>query len=190
MVLDFGINRISGSNGGGENFSNPLNFLLRIDRTGLNQIIESGSLFNLLSVMSLIDSENNIVTTTNIIPSIFNLSSGILKFPYIPDVGNYKNLYCDYTISIRLLGSISGNINTSREFLLQLQRANDSIVEVKTVIKVNDTSLASKGIGFETYTAGELDPFIINGIKLNVNNTSTQTITLTGVSLLIKGRTY
>lgn len=190
MVLDFRINKINGGGGGESNLSNPLNFLLRIDRTGLNQTISSNNLFNLLTVMSLTPSATNIITTANVNTNIFNLNNGILKLPYFPNVGNYKNLYCDYTIDIRLTGTISGNANTSREFLLQLRRADDSLIEGKTVIKINDNNLSSKGIIFETYTSGELDPFIVNGLKLQINNTSTQIITLTGATVLVKGRTY
>ena len=110
----------------------------------------------------------------------------------MPTVNNrYTNAYCDYNIDVRITGTIGSSTNTAREFNIELQRASDnSIVETHNVTKTNTNDLTGKGVVFSTYTNTSSDPFIANGLKLVLNNTSGQTVTITGVTLLVKGRTY
>ena len=63
-------------------------------------------------------------------------------------------------------------------------------METHNVTKTNTNDLTGKGVAFNTYTNTSSDPFIANGLKLVLNNTSGQTVTITGVTLLVKGRTY
>lgn len=170
----------------------PLNTLLKIDTTGLNTTVNTGATQNLLDLVSLTGSGTNTVTVANILATKYNLTGGILKLPYLPTVNNkYTNPYCDYTIDVRITGTIGGSTNTAREFGIELQRASDaSIVETHNVTKTNTNDLTGKGVAFNTYTNTSSDPFIANGLKLVLNNTSGQTVTITGVTLLVKGRTY
>lgn len=170
----------------------PLNTLLKIDTTGLNTTVNTGATQNLLDLVSLTGSGTNTVTVANILATKYNLTDGILKLPYLPTVNNkYTNPYCDYTIDVRITGTIGGSTNTAREFDIELQRASDdSIVETHNVTKTNTNDLTGKGVAFNTYTNTSSDPFIANGLKLVLNNTSGQTVTITGVTLLVKGRTY
>lgn len=170
----------------------PLNTLLKIDTTGLNTTVNTGATQNLLDLVSLTGSGTNTVTVANILATKYNLTGGILKLPYLPTVNNkYTNPYCDYTIDVRITGTIGGSTNTAREFDIELQRASDaSIVETHNVTKTNTNDLTGKGVAFNTYTNTSSDPFIANGLKLVLNNTSGQTVTITGVTLLVKGRTY
>lgn len=176
-----------------KNYANlSVNTLLKVDVTGLSTAITTGTTQNLLDLISLTGSATNIVTTANINTSNYNLTGGILKLPYIPTVNNkYTNAYCDYNIDVRITGTIDGSVNTAREFNIELQRASDnSIVETHNVTKTNTNDLTGKGVVFSTYTNTSSDPFIANGLKLVLNNTSGQTVTITGVTLLVKGRTY
>lgn len=170
----------------------PLNTLLKIDTTGLNTTVNTGATQNLLDLVSLTGSGTNTVTVANILATKYNLTGGILKLPYLPTVNNkYTNPYCNYTIDVRITGTIGGSTNTAREFDIELQRASDgSIVETHNVTKTNTNDLTGRGVAFNTYTNTSSDPFIANGLKLVLNNTSGQTVTITGVTLLVKGRTY
>lgn len=168
---------------------NKIATLLRVNKTGLNETISTGTQKDLLSLISLTGSAGNVVTVANIEATDFNLTTGALKLPNYTTKG-YTSTYCDYNIDIRLTGTIAGNVNTSREFALELQRADNTLIERKAVIKVNDTTLGSRGTVFETYTLGADDPFIANGLRLVLNNTSGQTITLTGLSVIIKCVTF
>lgn len=169
-----------------------VNTLLKIDTTELSTAITTGTTQNLLDLISLTGSASNVVTTANIDASNYNLTGGILKLPYMPTVNNkYTNAYCDYNIDVRITGTIDGSVNTAREFNIELQRASDnSIVETHNITKTNTNDLTGKGVVFSTYTNTSSDPFIANGLKLVLNNTSGQTVTITGVTLLVKGRTY
>lgn len=169
-----------------------VNTLLKVDVTGLSTAITTGTTQNLLDLISLTGSATNVVTTANIDASNYNLTGGILKLPYMPTVNNkYINAYCDYNIDVRITGTIDGSVNTAREFNIELQRASDnSIVETHNVTKTNTNDLTGKGVVFSTYTNTSSDPFIANGLKLVLNNTSGQTVSITGVTLLVKGRTY
>lgn len=172
--------------------TDSINTLLKVDVTGLNTTISTGATQNLLDLISLTSSSTNIITTANIDVSNYNLTGGILKLPYLPTVNNkYTNAYCDYSMDVRITGTIGGSVNTAREFNIELQRASDnSIVETHNVTKTNTNDLTGKGVVFSTYTNTSSDPFITNGLKLVLNNTSGQTVTITGVTLLVKGRTY
>lgn len=169
-----------------------VNTLLKVDVTGLSTAITTGTTQNLLDLISLTESATNIITTANIYASNYNLTGGILKLPYMPTVNNkYTDNYCDYNIDVRITGTIDGSVNTAGEFNIELQRASDnSIVETHNVTKTNTNNLTGKGVVFSTYTNTSSDPFIANGLKLVLNNTSGQTVTITGVTLLVKGRTY
>lgn len=156
--------------------SSNLPFLLRINKTGLNQTINTGTKLNLLTLVSFSDE----VIFANVPTSSYNLTSGILKTP------NFSE-YIDYNIDIRMTGTISGNAQQAREFSIELTRADDTLLERKAVIKINDTTLGSRGTVLETYSLDQNDPFITSGLKLYLNNSSGQTITLTGLSIIIKG---
>lgn len=180
----------------GENYNTYANLavdtLLKIETTGLNTTVNNGATQNLLDLVSLTGSGTNVVTVANILATNYNLTGGILKLPYLPTVNNkYTNAYCDYTIDVRLTGTIAGGANTAREFAIELQRgADNSLVERKAIVKVNGTDLASRGIAFNTYTNTSSDPFIAGGLKLILNNNSGQNITITGITILVKGRSY
>lgn len=172
--------------------NSSVNTLLKVDVTGLSTAITTGTTQNLLDLISLYATSDNVVTTANIDAFNYDLTSGILKLPYMPTINNkYTNAYCDYNIDVRITGTIDGSVNTAREFNVELQRASDnSIVETHNVTKTNTNDLTGKGVVFSTYTNTSSDPFITNGLKLVLNNTSGQTVTITGLTLLVKGRTY
>lgn len=163
--------------------------LLRVTKTGLNETISTGTQKDLLSLVSLTGTSDNVVTVANIEATDFNLTFGALKLPNYTTKG-YTSTYCDYSINVILTGTIAGNVNTAREFSIELQRADNTLLERKAVIKVNDTTLTSRGTVFDTYTLGADDPFIENGLRLVLNNNSGQQITLNGISVIIKCTTF
>ena len=163
--------------------------LLRITKTGLNETITTGTQKDLLTLATLDNTADNVILTANVESSDFALTSGALKLPNYALKG-YGSEYCDYSVNVRLTGTIAGDVNTAREFSLELQRADNTLIERKAVIKINDTTLESRGTVFETYTLGADDPFILNGLRLVLNNTSGQEIVLTGLSIIIKCVTF
>lgn len=156
-------------------------YILRFDKTGLNSNIADGVSLNILSLLSTSDislSENKPI-------SEWNLNAGILKFP-LPK----NNPYVDYRVTVRLTGTISGALNTSREFSLILKRGDDSKeIGRENISKVVGNSISARSKTFDTYTITNTDPFILTGIKLIIENNSGQTINLTELVILIKGIT-
>lgn len=154
--------------------------LLKIDKTGLNQTVNTGTTLDLLSLLSLTGSADNVVTVVGKAVDQYDLTTGVLKM--------FSSTYNDMAIDIRLTGTIAGSANTAREFLVELQRSDNTVIEKKSVIKVATNDISNRGISFNTFTNTTADPFISGGLKLILNNTSGQTVTVTGVSVLIKSR--
>lgn len=154
--------------------------LLKIDKTGLNQTVDTDTTLDLLNLLSLTGSADNVVTVVGKAVDQYDLTTGVLKM--------FSSTYNDIAIDIRLTGTIAGSANTAREFLIELQRSDSTVIEKKSVIKVATNDISNRGISFNTFTNTTADPFISGGLKLILNNTSGQTVTVTGVSVLIKSR--
>jgi len=97
--------------------------------------------------------------------------------------------YVDLVIDARLTGSISGvgpgSIGT---FELQLVRPVGGVDTVAvSQDMINMGTLTAKNISFESYTHTITDPFITDGVRIVLTNTSASTITITGITVVIKG---
>lgn len=163
----------------------PKNFMLKFGKTDLNESIVNTTVFDLCSVLTLADNQ----AFANVDPSNYNLTGATLKLP-VPTALNAANTngLINYDIDVRITGTIAGSANTARDFTIELRRPNGDKIESHSVVKVATNDLNSKGVLFSTYTLGANDPFITDGFNLVLNNTSGQTITLTGVTILIKGQ--
>jgi len=154
-------------------------YLFRITRS-VTMNIASGASGNLLQGFAF---PGNIERMANTTADEWNITSnGALVFRAIDG-------YVDLVIDIRLTGSISGvgpgSIGT---FELQLVRPVGGIdtVAVSQDI-INMGTLTAKNISFESYTHTITDPFITDGVQVVLNNTSASAITITGITVVIKG---
>lgn len=150
---------------------------LKISDT-FTQAVANTQTYNLLTTVDL---ATDVPFEANLAKSNYSIADGALKLPT-------SNGYVDYSIEVRLSGTFGGGENTSREFGVQLQRSDGTIITEKSAVKVAGNDLSKRAIVFETYTNTETDPFIAGGLKLVINNTSGQTLNITGCDILIKGR--
>lgn len=153
------------------------NYGLKISDT-FTQAVNTATTYNLFTTVDL---ASDVTLAANMDASNYSLVDGALKLP--TNAG-----YIDYGIEVRLNGSFAGGENTNREFGIQLQRADGTIISEKAIVKVSGNDLSNRSVVFETYTNTDTDPFIANGLKLVINNTSGQTLNLTGCDILIKAR--
>ena len=154
-------------------------YLFRIT-SQVNMNIAAGTSGNLLQGFSL---PANIERMANTTADEWNITSnGALVFRAIDG-------YVDLVIDVRLTGTISGvgpgSIGT---FELQLVRPVGGVDTVATSQDmINMGTLTAKNISFESYTHTITDPFIIDGLRIVLNNTSSSTINITGITVVIKG---
>lgn len=153
------------------------NYGLKISDT-FTQAVNNAATYNLFTTVDL---TTDVSLEANMPKSNYSIVDGALKLP--TNAG-----YVDYGIEVRLNGAFAGGENTNREFTIQLQRADGTVISEKAVIKLTGNDLSKRSVVFETYTNTDTDPFIAGGFKLVINNTSGQTLNLTGCDILIKAR--
>lgn len=153
------------------------NFAMKLSVTGLTNSLANGANLNIFTLLNL---TTNVIYQGNILASDFSLTGGLLKTPNL-------NNYVDYDMTVTLFGSFGGGSGTSRELLLRIRRADDSLVRGYSIIKVDGNDLSSRGTNISTYTTGSTDNYITNGFKIILENVSGQILNLTGVELIIKG---
>lgn len=160
-----------------------LSFGTKFSVTGLNITINDGTTYNL---MQLINLGSSVVFSGNMNIANYTIvnagtANAVLKLPNI-------NSYVSYTISVRLMGTIGTGLST-REFFVDLRRADNTVVEGKQISKTNSSALDRRGISLESASLDSSDNFITNGIKLIIDNPTvgSSPINLTGVEILIKG---
>lgn len=156
------------------------NFNVKISKSGLNQSISSGSVYNLLSTVVF---PTDILSITNITSDKFNLSSGIIKMPTMTDD---TRLLTTYWFEVRLYGTLN-TLSSSREFSVEVRRSDDSIVSSRSIVKVDNDNLSSKAVGFISFASNNTDPYIANGLKFVINNDSDTTMNITGFDIVING---
>jgi len=153
--------------------------LFRISRA-VNMNIASGSTQNLLQGFVFPDDIERMANTKADEWSI--TPNGALVFKAIDG-------YVDLTIDVRLSGTIAGvGPGSLSEFSVSLIRpvaGVDTVAAERGVIGMG--TLHSKSICFESYTHTITDPFITDGVRVELNNTSASAITITGVTVVVKG---
>jgi len=154
-------------------------YLFRISRL-VNINIASGAKGNLLQGFAFPDNIERMANTTadqwGITPN------GALVFKAID---GYVNLNIDVRLSGTISGVGPGNLG---EFSIELVRpvaGVDTVASERGIIGMG--TLNSKSICFESYTHTVTDPFITDGVRIELNNTSASAITITGITVVIKG---
>lgn len=158
------------------NYQTDKPFMLQLNRV-TNRTIPNGDILELIPLFNL---AIDVQKVANISTTDFEIVTNSLKLPNL-------NRYVGYNITYTLLGTISGGAGVAREFKVELRRFDNSLVRNSPVIKIVDNQLEGRGTAINTYTFDSTDPFITGGLKLVLNNTSGQSITLTGVNMLIQG---
>ena len=154
-------------------------YLFRISRA-VNMNVASGARQSLLQGFTF---PANIERMANTVASEWDITSnGALIFRALDG-------YVALTIDVRLSGTIAGvGPGSLGEFSIELRRpvgGVDTVAAERGVIGMG--TLNSKSICFESYTHTITDPFITDGVRVELNNTSASAITITGVTVLIKG---
>lgn len=159
---------------------NGSNFVLKLSKTGLNIVINNSMNYNILSALSLTDAVN--IFGRDI--TDYSMSGGVLKTPKPKG-----DPMIAYDISVRLSGTIAGGTSatTAREVSIRLRRADDTTLEALPLIKVGPNPLENRAVVFNTFSIGEDDPYIVDGLKIVVANNSDQQMTITGIEIVIIG---
>lgn len=152
--------------------------LIRYNVTGLNVTINNGSVYNLIQHLVGLSPALAVGVTDADYPRVNTGANTLLKFPA-------KAKLTSYMFDIRLTGSMTSSAD--RTFTLQLRRSDNSLVKGDTFTKSGGTALTSESDNLFTYTNGVNDPYTTGGLKLEINNTSSSNITLTGFELIIDG---
>lgn len=108
------------------------------------------------------------------------LDSGVIKLPA-------KTKWSQVVFSTRISGTITGAAGQTRDWRIQTRRP-DGVTVVGSVadLKVDDTSISNRDAALMSWTLGAADPFTVDGIQVGLSNTSTQTITITSVSVRVQ----
>jgi hypothetical protein len=142
-----------------------------------SQTINNNVSFNLLSLLTPAS------ITRNTIGAIFNNTTKVFTF-------SPRNFDQNIRAVARLTGTISGASGTAREFFVELTRpgAAGALLVRDGIVRVSDNNINSRQAVLDTYvTAGTTDPFFIEGFEIKLNNISTQTITITALTVLFFG---
>lgn len=88
---------------------------------------------------------------------------------------------------IRLAGTIAGASGTAREWANEIRRINGTtIVGADNNVKITGTDISNRDSTLVSFTSGPTDPFTVDGLRLYMANNSTQTITLTSLSITVQ----
>jgi len=151
-------------------------FLLKFSRTGIINI-PPGTSEDLLDGVAI----ENITVHANADLSMWGMNDNALVFPAFGE-------YVAYLLEVRLDGDTGGAGGQPREFTVSLVRQVAGTTVVKAgIVKLDNTDLKANSVNFSTWTKGVDDPYIDGGVRVVLNNTSGQQITLSQVDLVIKG---
>lgn len=159
--------------------------LSKINRFRYEKTATTGNLFTIANgvTANILDnlSQTDLVASATI-GTQPSLSLGILKFPSIAKQTNY-------TLEVRLIGTY-GATSSTREFQINLDYGAGTISNISssqiTKISTSSAVIQDKGI-YTTYTTGATDRFVVDGVKINVVNTSGTTLNITKVIILANG---
>lgn len=146
-------------------------------------VVDAGEEYNVLKKINMTD---KVVFAGNITPSRFSITqegtdNSALKFP------NFDR-FVAYTIRLRFVGTLGGT--GAREFFVDLLRFDNSMVDGVDFSKSQDSSLSSRGREITTATVGIGDPYIVDGVRLQISMPPSLlgTLNITEMELLIEGR--
>ena len=155
-------------------------FIMRLSRPGVINI-PPGVNAELLSGFNI---QDNVTLSANTNLTDWSMNGVALVFPAFDG-------YTDYFIDVRLYGDVGGGAVQVREFTVQLVRMlAGTVAQERGIVKVQNTSLSANSVNFSTYTLNTSDPFIDGGVRVVLNNTSGEQITISQVDVVIKGVRY
>ena len=142
-----------------------------------SQAIANNVSFNLLSLFT------PALITRNTMGLVLNNTSKVLTLTPRDFDQNIRAV-------VRLIGTIGGTAGTPREFFVELTRptTTGALIARDSIVKINDSTINSRQASLDTYVVGgTTDLFFTQGFEIKLNNVSTQSITLTGVTILFFG---
>ena len=157
---------------------------LAVERWGLNVNVANGSYFN---VWDYVDLSTNVIKVVNWNArtdfSIINAATTIygakaLKFPVV-------YTYQPVRIVVQFYGTLGGGGGTQREWKVSLYRGNASYLRSAGNFQINGNTLDDRTAEIPTYTDTKTDPFTVLGMQTVLNNTSGQSMTITGFKVQI-----
>ena len=170
----------SAVSGGG---SNDKIFQFSLSKTFPIVCIDDGDDYNIFDLINQTDVTNATRINFGSFSQDFsyNNSQNGLIFPAFAN-------YTIYSMRIILNGTLGSSGSTNKQFYLELRRAiDDSVVSSYAVIKVNNLNLSGITNVLLTFTNGLVDPYILNGVRLVINNQTSSDLNLTGFSVLLAG---
>lgn len=98
-----------------------------------------------------------------------------------------RSKWSQVIFSVRIAGTIGGASGTAREWLTQTRRVDGvTVVGSDGDVKVDGTDISNRDTSLISWTRDALDPFTVDGVQVGLLNTSSQTITLTSVSVRVQ----
>jgi len=153
-------------------------FLLRLSRQVGLTVPDTNPVY-LLAGFSIPES---VVLASNVDPSAFSLVNGCLVFPAYDG-------YIDYTVDVRITGSMNAPAGTPREYWLYMARERDgSIAQTLGNVVISGNVLPAKATVFNTYTRTKSDPFIDGGVNIMFSNLTSYPMDISQVDVIVKGR--
>lgn len=107
-------------------------------------------------------------------------TASAIKFPA-------RSKWSQVIFSVRITGTIGGSSGTAREWLTQTRRADGTtVVGSDGDVKVDGADISNRDTSLISWTRDAIDPFTVDGVQVGILNTSSQTITLTSVSVRVQ----
>ena len=148
-----------------------------------NVTIATGASYNLMQSFVAADITGGTKTNFTYIQTGFTYNNTNLSLIFPP----FKN-YVEYTIRVKLSGTISGTATTDRQFSIELRRgADNSLILEDYIIKLQNNVLDGMTRQYSSFTENQLDPFVTGGLRVVVKNDSGANIVLTNINILIQG---
>lgn len=151
---------------------------------GLSRVIPDGTTFNLLQLINLTD---KVVFVGNrpihqYVLDNEGTENALLKLPNI-------NRYVTYNIDIRIVGTLAGAGIIDRQFSVQIRRSDNSIAVPRVIRIPSGSSFGNDGLSFTTASIGSADNYVVNGIKIIIDNPAigSNDMTINGFEILING---
>lgn len=98
-----------------------------------------------------------------------------------------RSKWSQVIFSVRITGTIGGSSGTAREWLTQTRRVDGTtVVGSDGDVKVDGTDISNRDTSLISWTRDAIDPFTVDGVQVGVLNISSQTMTLTSVSVRVQ----
>ena len=170
-------------------------FATLCSETGLNTTVNPGNSLNLLTLLTeaneslkketyfdLKDTSN--VTITNFLDETND------KFVFPSNLNTFNKTYKGYIIRVNCLVDFDGGANDTEEYNFRISRVIDnSIIDTRVLprVELNNVNNNNRGVLFQTFVNGELDPYVLDGMYIDIDvPTNGRAITFNELSVLIQ----